>query len=1113
GQLARLLAAAVAGPDLRVAELPLLSASELHQVLAEWNDTGEEKSWEGPVTGLVERWGRELPDAPAVVDAAGLTLTYGELTDRASRLAGRLRDLGVGPESFVAVLIDRSVDLLVGQLGVLKAGAAYLSLDPSHPAERLAFMLEETAAPVVLTQEALLPRLAGTQARVLCLDRDRDEIALRAPLPLLEVEPEHLSYVIYTSGSTGRPKGVQTTHRGLLNLLRWDLRAQDTGPGDHRALLSSLGFDASVWDIWAPLASGSTLHLPAEETRLDPYRLAGWMAEREITVSFMPTPLTEPLITGGARVPSLRRLLVGGDRLVLHPDPECGFALINTYGPAEASVVTSAGHSPVSPEGSAVPTLGRPLDGLRVYLLDRSLQPVPPGVAGELFVGGPALARGYLGDPGRTAERFLPDPWGTGERLYRSGDLCRLTPEGEIEFLGRADHQVKIRGQRIEPGEIEATLLEMPGVREAVVMVREQRLVAYVVGDADVDALRRSLRERLPAAMVPSAFVTLEAMPLTPNSKVDRKALPAPARVSSTPLPEEGRSALEEALAGIWCEVLEVPRVGVEENFFDLGGHSLLLTRVQALLRDRLDREVSLLDLLTHTTVRSLARHLEPGLVVVEPAPLRAAGTRAPGSGGVGAVAIVGLAGRFPGAPGIKPLWENLRDGVASIARFSDEELAASGVPAEVRRNPRYVPAAGTLDGVELFDAGFFGYSPREAELLDPQQRLFLECAWEALEDAGYDSLRVPGPVGVFASLGHSRYLHQILASADPAGGLQLLLGNDKDFLSTRVSYKLDLAGPSMTVQTACSSSLVAAHLACQNLLLGTCDMALAGGVTINLPQRAGYLYEEGSIASPDGHTRAFDAEARGTVAGSGAGLVVLKRLEDALADGDTIHAVLLGSAVNNDGGSGKAGYTAPSVAGQAAVISAALAAAGVSPESISYVEAHGTATPLGDPIEVAALTQAFRRQTSRTGFCLLGSVKTNVGHLDAAAGVTGLIKAVLALEHRQIPPSLHFRTPNPVIDFAASPFRVADRLTDWPVNGEPRRAGVSAFGIGGTNVHAVLEEAPPAAPSGPSRPWQVLLLAARTPAALERMTDALAGRLESDPELSLADAAYTLRV
>ncbi len=678
-----------------------------------------------------------------------------------------------------------------------------------------------------------------------------------------------------------------------------------------------------------------------------------------------------------------------------------------------------------------------------------------------------------------------------------------------------------MRGYRIELGEIEVALARHSGVREAVVLVREdepgdRRLVAYVVPAAEPAPapadLRDALRQTLPEYMIPSAFVPLPALPVTPNGKVDRKALPAPAPISSNLRPEEGRSALEDAIAGVWCEVLGVPRVGSEENFFDLGGHSLLLTQVQVLLRDRLGRDVSLMNLLTHTTVRALARHLEPAAAEPAPAVQPGATTR---PSGAAAVAIVGLSGRFPGAPSVERFWDNLCSGLSSIARFSDEELAAAGVSPEQRRDPRYVPAGGVLDGVELFDAGFFGYNPREAELLDPQQRLFLECAWEALENAGYDSQRVPGPVGVFASLGFSRYLGQILANGDPAavGGLQLLLGNDKDFLATRVSYKLDLAGPSMTVQTACSSSLVAVHLACQNLRLGACDMALAGGVSIALPQGSGYLYEEGGIASPDGFCRAFDAEARGTVGGSGIGIVVLKRLEDALADGDTIHAVLLGSAVNNDGGTAKAGYTAPSVAGQAAVIAAALAAAGVSPESVGYVEAHGSGTPLGDPIEVAALNQVFGRGTRRAGSSLLGSVKTNVGHLDAAAGVTGLIKTALALEHRQIPPSLHFTAPNPAIDFAAGPFRVAERLTDWNADGGPRRAGVSAFGIGGTNVHAVLEEAPPAAPSSSSRPWQVLLLSARTPAALERMTDRLADRLEADPDLSLADAAYTLRV
>jgi phthiocerol/phenolphthiocerol synthesis type-I polyketide synthase E len=478
-------------------------------------------------------------------------------------------------------------------------------------------------------------------------------------------------------------------------------------------------------------------------------------------------------------------------------------------------------------------------------------------------------------------------------------------------------------------------------------------------------------------------------------------------------------------------------------------------------------------------------------------------------------IAIVGMAGRFPGARTLDAFWRNLRDGVESVTSFTDEELLAAGVPPEALGSPEYVKSGVVLEDIELFDAAFFGFTPREAEVMDPQQRLFLECAWQALEQAGYDSGAYGGAIGVFGGAGLNSYLlFNLYAQRDlvgAIGGFQAMLLNEKDHLATRVSYKLDLRGPSVTVQTACSTSLVAVHMACQSLLNAECDMALAGGVAISVPQRTGYWYQPGGVASPDGHCRAFDARAQGTVSGSGVGVVVLKRLEDALADGDTIHAVIKGSAINNDGAA-KVGYTAPSVDGQAGVIAEALALAQVAPETIGYVEAHGTGTPLGDPIEIAALTRAFRAGTPLRNFCAIGSLKTNIGHLDAAAGVAGLIKAVLALRHGQIPPSLHFRSPNPKLDLAGSPFYVSAALTPWERQGGPRRAGVSSFGIGGTNVHVVLEEAPAMA-SSPSRPWQLLTISARSAAALEDATDELVEHLRCHPDLSLADVAYTLQV
>ncbi|WP_413198535.1 beta-ketoacyl synthase N-terminal-like domain-containing protein [Nostoc piscinale] len=480
------------------------------------------------------------------------------------------------------------------------------------------------------------------------------------------------------------------------------------------------------------------------------------------------------------------------------------------------------------------------------------------------------------------------------------------------------------------------------------------------------------------------------------------------------------------------------------------------------------------------------------------------------------AIAIIGMAGRFPGANKVDSFWQNLRNGVESISTFTDEELIAAGIDAKLLNNPNYVKASAILENIDLFDAAFFGFSPREAEVTDPQHRIFLEAVWEALENAGYNSETYRDRIGLFAGVAASDYLlsnlynnRSFLESAD---SYQVLIGNDKDFLPTLVSYKLNLRGPSINVQTACSTSLVAVHLACQSLLNGESDIALAGGVTIAAKPKTGYEYQPGGIKSPDGHCRAFDINANGTVFGNGVGVVVLKRLEDAINDGDFIHAIIKGSAVNNDG-SLKVGYTAPSVDGQREVILEALALAGVEAETVSYIETHGTGTALGDPIEIQALTQAFRHSTDKTGFCAIGSVKTNIGHLDTAAGVTGLIKTVLALKHQQIPASLHFQQPNPQIDFAHSPFYVNTQLSEWKTNGTPRRAGVSSFGIGGTNAHIILEEAPVIPASSSSRPWQLLLLSAKTSTALETATAQLRDYLTQNSDVPLADVAYTLQV
>ncbi|WP_316524142.1 SDR family NAD(P)-dependent oxidoreductase [Kitasatospora brasiliensis] len=478
-------------------------------------------------------------------------------------------------------------------------------------------------------------------------------------------------------------------------------------------------------------------------------------------------------------------------------------------------------------------------------------------------------------------------------------------------------------------------------------------------------------------------------------------------------------------------------------------------------------------------------------------------------------VAIVGMAGRFPGADDVESFWRLLSEGREGITRFTREELDRAGVPAALSDDPDYVPAHGVIPDVDLFDTGYFELTPSEAEFIDPQHRILLTAGHAALEDAGYDPRRYDGLISVYAGAAINTYLQQqVLPNVDQtttSRHFSVMVGNDKDFLATRLSYKLDLRGPSYSVQTACSTSLVAIHLACQGLINGECDLALAGGVTVKLPQEKGYLYEEGAILSKDGHVRTFDAEASGTVLGNGVGVVVLKLLRDAIADRDTIHAVIKGTATNNDG-SGKVSFAAPSAAGQTAVVLEAHAVSGVDPRTIGYVEAHGTATRLGDPVEVSALTKAFRAGTRDTGFCAIGSVKSNIGHLDAAAGVAGVIKTALMMKHRTLVPTLNHRTDNPAIDFAAGPFRVSAATAPWTAEG-PLRAGVSSFGIGGTNAHAVLEEAPPAPVTGPSRPEQVLVVSARTATALRAAADRLADHLDGDDPAPLADIAYTLAV
>ncbi|MCX4673505.1 type I polyketide synthase [Streptomyces sp. NBC_01381] len=1114
----------------------------------------------GTVHELVERHARgDRADSIALVYGAR-RVGYRALDAMAARAAAALRHTGVGQGDFVGIRMARTPEAVAAMLGVMRTGAAYVPIDLADPAERVQHVISTAGIDVVVTDGP--PEPPVTTARLLGLTEGCHLVPSGEPgQPLQQIaagpgaagDPAAAAYAIFTSGSTGAPKGAVMTHAALMNLLTWHDRAR---PGSCRlrtAQICAVSFDFSFHEIFSTLGFGGTLVLADDEVRRNPFALAAFLRDERIERVFLPVTLMEQLARAVEQEPSadlaLREVITTGEALRISPPVRALFRrtralLHNHYGATEFQDATAFTLEGDPAQWPALAPIGRPIDGVRVHIVDQRLREVPEGTEGELCVVGAGVSPGYLGQAELTAERFVANPFGSG-RMYRTGDLARRRSDGTLELIGRIDTQVKAHGVRIEAGEIEALLLGHPAVRDAAVVAHgidgQQRLVAHVVPGAGLDeagagrVLHGFLARRLPPLMLPEAYRLLPALPLTPSGKTDRGRLRPPdtfERLAPTAVVAPV-GATEQLLVEVWQAALRVEELSVEDRFFDLGGTSLLLVKVRQELTARLGQDVSMVDLLRCPTIRDFAAHLErsappPG----EHGDAGAStgrwgadrrGRAAPRRSGGGDVAIVGMAGRFPGAPDVETFWRNLVAGVESVEPLPggargqrDQDLAA---------HPDFVTAGAVLPAVDRFDAAFFGLSPKEADLLDPQQRLLLECAWEALENAGY----APGGAGasdvaVFAGAGMSTYLlnnlaphfgygHRKALTESDLEQFQLKLGNDGNYLATRVSHALNLRGPSITVQTACSTALVAVHLACRSLLEGEAGMALAGGVHIVVPQDAGYLHEEGMILSGDGHTRSFDADASGTLFGNGCGVVALKRVEDAVGDGDRIIAVIKGSAVNNDG-EAKVSFTAPSADRQADVVRAALEAADVDPADVGYVEAHGSGTALGDPIEVAALHEAFSTaSTARSrpgpGHCALGSVKSGIGHLDEAAGIAGLIKAALCVQRGTLVPSLHFRAPNEEIDFAGSPFRVNTKTVPWECAG-PRTAGVTSLGVGGTNCHLILQEPPHPLGESPADHRFVLPLSARSDAALGELADRYLDLLAAPSRPGFGDICFT---
>uniref|UniRef100_A0A7V2ZI69 Amino acid adenylation domain-containing protein n=1 Tax=Ignavibacterium album TaxID=591197 RepID=A0A7V2ZI69_9BACT len=1062
--------------------------------------------------------------------------TYQQLNQRANSIANYLVEKGIRKNSFVGIAIERSFDLIASVFGILKASGTCFPIDTNYPADRILFMVNDARPGVILSSKNSLNKIPDVNIEIVQVEN----IPLsRAPIELNLPEDEDLLYLIYTSGSTGKPKGIKMPHRVIANLIDWQ-NSQSTPDKYNTLQFAPISFDVSFQEIFSTLTSGGTLFLIEESTRKDPMKLFSFICDNKIDRIFLPYIALQTLAEASEYFDSeleLKHIITAGEQLIITPQIRKFFKkynkiyLHNQYGPSETHVCTSYILNGEPDEWPKLPPIGKEIRNSKVIILDENLEAVKDGFEGEIFIGGTCVAQGYLNREELTSARFIKIKVDGIENIYyKTGDLGKYNQNGEIEFLGRADDQIKLHGFRIEPGEIENCILEFPKIKSAAVVLQENKsgrkeLVAFFSTDGsivDINSLKLFLDEKLPEYMVPRFFIQKDSLPLTPSGKIDKKLLKAQENnsrsASEIKINELTIDSIEEALINIWKEVLGLEQVDINKNFFDLGGDSISVGRVQIKIKEYLKEDISVVDIYNFPSVYALRTFISEkrNLLHIKTNSLK--DLIKPSNS---EIAIIGIAGKYPKAKNIKEFWNNLVNGVEAISFFSDDELEY--LPNTKNNSElKFIKARGVLEDVDKFDAEFFGFNPREAAIMDPQHRVFLEVCYNALEDAGYVADKYEGSIGIFAGSSLNSYLiynvlsdrqkQEEMAASYQIADYTTLTGNDNGFLTTKVAYKLGLNGPAVNVQTACSTSLVAVGEAYKSLITGECDMALAGGVSISFPQKRGYDFVDGSIGSVDGHCKPFDADATGTVFSAGAGVVVLKRLEDAIRDRDSIYAVIKSVALNNDG-SDKAGYMTPSIDGQKDVIVRAHRIAGIEPETIKYVEAHGTGTPVGDPIEVTALEKAFRLSTDRTQFCGIGSVKSNVGHTDAAAGITGLIKTALVLKNRVIPPTLHFQKPNPRFDFVKSPFYVVDRLTKLDSEERPIRAAVSAFGVGGTNAHAILEEYIDNEIHQEEKPAkQILIVSAKSENSLKGNLTSIADHLSVNPNQNIGDVAFTLQ-
>ncbi|MDX8400843.1 MAG: type I polyketide synthase [Gallionellaceae bacterium] len=1105
---------------------------------------------------------------------------YGELFIDASRICAGLQKEGIAPQQRVLLQINDVGDLIPAMWGCILAGAVPIPLNVALTYEnsnsqihKLINVWESFDKPLVLASAFLLDDIRGVAEfnpafapQLLSVD----DLRLSAPSSSFHLAaPDDTAVFFLTSGSTGIPKGVPQSHSNILAMVDGTIQMNDFTENDATLNWMSLDHAGSLvfLGVMGVALKCDQFHVPISYILQNPLRWLELIHQHRISISWAPNFAFSLFLEKAEEIAhsnldlSCMRFMVNAGEAIVSRTARAFIRMLeqhqlpfNALRPAFGMVETCSGITwstgftlENSSDSDTFVDLGPCIPGASMRIVDEDTNIVPEGENGRLQLMGPSVFFGYHSNDKLNSELF-------SDRWLSTGDLAFLR-DGHLFITGREKDVIIINGNNFYCHEIEGAVEQLESITRGSVAAcgvnvegsnSEQLALFFHCKETDPSLLyelSKAIRSHVmdTVGVVPAFMIHLQAeeFPRTDIGKIQRPKLKKlfnenafqgrlilQQKRSRRRRSGGGKPGLIVAIADIWQQVLKLDEIDYDETFFELGGHSLLAFQVQMELEILIGRPVSIVELFNTPTIRSMAEYFgteKPSKVAAKKKTPRNDSTE----NDSGAIAVIGMACRLPGADGPEQFWDNLKNGIESITFYTPEDAIKAGLSPQAAYNPAHVHAAPILDDIEGFDADFWKYSAREARLIDPQQRIFLETAWEAFEDAGYTPSSTEN-VGVFASAGTNTYLlNNILSNADwikrenlgrlltvdSMNGFNVMITNDKDYLPMRVSYKLDLTGPSINIQTACSSTLVAIHEACKSLRTGESEMALAGGCAAMVPQLAGHLYSEGMLGTPDGHCRAYDEAAQGTIFGSGSGAVLLKRLDSALADKDQIYAVIRGSAIRNDGGQ-KMGFAAPSMMGEYGAARGALENADISADTIGFMEGHGTGTPLGDPIEVEALSKAFRHDSERNQYCALGSVKTNIGHMGIASGIAGAMKTILTVQHGQIPPTLHFETPNSRIDFNNSPFFVNNRLQEWPSADKPRRAGVNSLGIGGRNAHVIFEQAPARSETAEQTDSiEILPLSAKTPAALKALTEKYSKWLTQHPNESLRNICFTAQL